>query len=441
MQSNRLIMSKNFTSIVKLVDTSREGDCHAPQNTFKVSADGREISLPPSQPLPLGPSSKNKLVSLCFDKILSAEVPGPSLYKQSIKEVVESVLLGYHGTVLALGSAETRQEKSDSVWNTSQGITQNVASHIFRCLKKTKQSKTKSSASNLIVLCSYIMVLNEEVRDLLFEGLSEDDDLPPKLTVSNGILPRASQHIVKAGKKVGIMLRSGKEMQARILSHTITKSTAVQNHSSIFTLTVEYSQFGTINAPVSGTFSLVDLGDSNPLGHRQKHMIGDRAEASVQSLFTFADVVESLTPNVAEYDASMLTSTNSAFNLENDSSFHPCVPSTTDNNLHSQSVLTQLIKESLGGNCKALLITYSPSHFNPSSHSSVFETLKIASRARIIQNTPNKRDLAEKALMSAYLRGLQEMYGKDIQKREAGEGCEEDEEMGTDTEEDTEVDR
>ena len=64
------------------------------------------------------------------------------------------------------------------------------------------------------------------------------------------------------------------------------------------------------------------------------------------------------------------------------------------------------------------MITYVPELVQPTRCGEMYETLKLSSRARMIHNTPNKRDLAEKALMSAYMRGLQDMYGQGVMAKQ-----------------------
>ena len=419
-------MAKNFSSVLKLVESPYSSERlrksqSDPEIALDVDIARAKLSLPAEQPHPRNDtfSSPSKQVSLCFDKIFPNEVSCSSLYKQSAKEIVGSALLGYHATVITLSSSETEKEKSEFLWSDSHGIIQNAINQIFYCLKRSKKSQPKSSVANLVILCSYVVLIEEDVRDLLFDFSSDteqgwnkkDSDLPPSLTVMSGKVIKLSQHVITASSKVKSMLRYGREMKRKILN-TYTSELGTPNHQAIFTLTVEYSHPGSINAPISGTLSFIDIAASDPLGMRQKFMVEDVLKKSVLSLFTFADVVESLTSHMAMFDA--VKTPNSAFNPENETSFLPFTPSPDNSDLYKKSILTQLMKESVGGNCKTLLITYIPAYVHVSSYMVVYETLKLASRARIIQNSPNKRDLAEKALMSAYLRGLEEMYGKKV---------------------------
>lgn len=417
-------MAKHFTSVLKLVETSLhsdnklQGEIGPPEVSMQVDAEGSKLTLALQADQPHPPNS-SKLVTLCFDKVLPADVSGSSLYKQTAKEVVENALLGYHGTVITFSNSMAEREKSESMWGASDGMILRATKQVYRCLRKSKESRSKSSASNLVILCSFVMIAEEEVRDLL---CNLDDDnavdvettyLPPKLEIVNGRVRGGTQHSLTTSKEVLAILRCGENMKRKILgTYTSSRSTfpLMQMHHTIFTLTVEFNQFGSMNAPVSGNLVFVDLAVADPLAKRQSFMKGDTADRKVMSLFAFANVVEHLSPNMVALDAA--TSSESAFSQEAERSFLPHVPISENSNPHEGSLLTQLIKNSLGGNCKTLLVTYIPTHTQVNHISELVATLKLASRARTIQNTPNKRDLAEKALMSAYLRGLEEVYGQ-----------------------------
>jgi len=153
----------------------------------------RPIALP--QPHPL--SCEQQPIIFTFDRIYSAEEDDYALYKHSIKEVVESTLLGYHGTVLFFGSPCHETGNPPSNATTSYAICK-AATQMFRCLKKSRRSKSHS-VSNLVVLSSFLVVIDENVHDLL-HGYSPDGGSEPvnevveipKLSFVNGTVIRAS---------------------------------------------------------------------------------------------------------------------------------------------------------------------------------------------------------------------------------------------------------
>lgn len=406
----------------------------------------RTVTLPATQPLPLSPLRNAQLqeIRFSFDRVFGPSDASDAIYKQSVKEIVENCLLGYHATVVSFGTESDHEQTG----NQEGVLICKAAEQIFRCLKKSRRSKSRSSASNLVVLCSYAIITQEKVYDLLFgynsstqqtsevprprescSGNAIDIELPPELQVLNGSILGASQHKVKSGRKLAPLLKFGRETESKIVKFDQLQSRkdglsprAMQgvhpnvpgntHHHTVFTLTVEYSQFGSMNAPVSGNLMFVDVAASDPLANRQRHTTGDQIAPRFVSLFTFADVINSLTSNASAIEG--MGSSGSTYNTDGEGTQLPCVPETMSKELYQNSLLTQVLQDSLGGNCKTLLITYVPELVLPARYGEMYETLKLASRARMIQNTPNKRDLAEKALMSAYMRGLQEMYGQGV---------------------------
>lgn len=455
-------MSKNFTSVVKLIgplqpeseeSAARASTIDTGSNLLQIQ--DRAVTLPATQPLPLSPLRNTQLqeIRFNFDRVFGPSDAPDAIYKQSVKEIVESCLLGYHATVVSFGTELDRKQSGN---REESVLICKAAEQIFRCLKKSRRSKSKSrsSTSKLVVLCSYAIIAQEKVYDLLFgydtstpqqstaegsrprgieggDGNTIDVELPPELQLLNGSILGASQHKVKSGKKLAPLLKFGRETESKIIeferlrqsrgedgsSHHramqgVNQTVPGNAHHTVLTLTVEYSQFGSMNAPVSGNLMFVDVAASDPLANRQRHTTGDQIAHEFVSLFTFADVIDSLTSNAAAIEG--VRSSGSMYNIDGEGTQLPCVPETMSKELYQNSLLTQVLQDSLGGNCKTLLITYVPELVLPARYGELYETLKLASKARMIQNTPNKRDLAEKALMSAYMRGLQEMYGQGV---------------------------
>ena len=398
-------MSKHFNSVLRVEEA---GGAKENGRRLTVSEDRKTVALGHGQPHPL--SREQQGLVFAFDRVYSADEDDNALYKHSIKEVVESTLLGYNGTVLFFGSA---RDGSGTSINLRDAITNcaicKAAAQIFRCLKKSRRSKSQST-SNLVVLSSFVMVVDETIHDLLHgflqDGGSDLDGVEfPKLSFVNGAVIKASVQEVNTTSKVVAVQKYGSQMRGKILQAYGRSEDQLASHHTIFTLTVEYAQFGSMNSPISGNLSFVDVGTAGPL--TQRYTTGNQVDKSVVSLFTFADVIDSLTLSIGMLQGK----SEFMMNLDSEGTPLPCVPSTDTSELYKKSVLTQLLKEALGGNCKTLLICHTPEEFANSSYDEVCESLKLASKARVVQNAPNKRDLAEKALMSAYMKELQLTYG------------------------------
>lgn len=418
------MMSKYFTSVVKLVERSGEaGASDDAAGEVLVRADqgegGSKLTFrcsqphPPPQHRPPSSSSSRDQVTLTFDRIFPQDLSSSDLYKETVKEVVEGVLLGYHGTVITLSPSHSQGQRSEALWGKGEGLILRATRQMCRCLRRSRKSKSKSSTSSLVILCSLVAIVEEEVRDLLYdastgvgERVTEATDLPPKLELVNGRLQGASQCPLGSSSEAAKMFEHARETKERLLK-SYPDSSRIHHHT-VLTLTVEFGHFGSMTAPVSGNLVFVELSASDPLIQRQSHTRGEVVDKKVRSLFAFADVVRSLTVGGNQTTSDL------------DTELNPHVPTASSEtpDLHESSMLTQLIGESLGGNCKTLLMTFVDPRTPSAASSELLETLKLASRARTLQNAPNKRDLAEKALMSAYLRGLEEVYGTGVRAQE-----------------------
>ena len=372
-------LSNYFSSVLRIVqhiDKTSADDLHAGDDSreqetpgqvvakIQAAGDGKFASIEVSGDQPRPP-----LVE--FDQIC---LPGDAAYGKLIAELVESTLLGFHGTVINLGLEASHRKEFLS--DPNHGAIVRAARQILKCLKKTQRSR---SVANLVVLCSYLLVAEETVHDLLdrdagVEGATEVTEKRGLGVFKNGNEVTVTLVQAKATSDVTRMLVKGTEVGSQIVSKEQV------SYHTIFTIRVEYAQFGSMAAPVSGTLSLVDLGTTDIL-----YPASGESQAVVEtpslSLSSFAATVETLT---SEGHAS---------------------PN------HGKSILMQLLKEALGGNCKTLLLCDVPEQITSASFTAYVETLKLASRARKIKNTPDRTELARKALMDAYMKELRMLHG------------------------------
>ena len=356
-------MPRHFSSVLRIV--SRQGYGQQQQsdniNTLTICGDGKSVELP----------KDHAEKPFTFDRVHFAADDNTSVYKGSVKEIVEGSLLGYNGTIISTGESglEFGDTLSSSA-NRSPGVIIKAADHIFVCIKRSR-SKTGSS---LVVLCSYLAVINEKVYDLLRNYGNEapnSGDFPIVSCKQGQVLGRAAFQ-AKNPAAIRKFLSHGEEVLTRIKTELFPGQEKKIWHT-IFMITVEHAQFGAQFAPVSGTLSFVQLSASHPSTTEDDTSYG-----------SFVAVIDKL--------ASMKLDLKSA----------------NEQPEYSKSVLTEILKESLGGNCRTVLI----SHVNFALHfpDRALQVLDTGSKACLVRNQPNKRDLAEQALMSAYMKELRQIY-------------------------------
>jgi len=404
-------MQHHFKSVLRLIDSpTRNSDTRE----LQVNRGCSSVSLPPAgSAAKPGRSSAatepHPHLAATFNQVISSSSE-TDLYTEHVKDVVESVLLGYHGTVVSFGPLACTPNRTESL-GAKGGLIHRSAMQILRCLKRSGKSSSKSSSysCNLVILGSYIILMDEQARDLLSDFSLPDKSqqaaasrFSPALNERDNELQNVSSHILSSSHALQSLLKHGSE---RIQAICPTSS---QRYHTIFSLSVEYKQFGTVNAPISGNLSFVNISPTDPLSQRNQVLtrVNSTPRTETLSLFTFADAIEAF-------------ARKSATSAEETDLFASAIH-VSPSEVCSQSLLTRLLSESLGGNCKTILITYFPSAVPSSFSAEDFQTLTLASQARLIENKPSKKDLAEKALMSAYMKGLEEKYGQEVKTKDDG---------------------
>ena len=311
------------------------------------------------------------VVPFQFDRIYGCDADNATVYQDTIREVVESTLSGYNGTVIALGNHEGH---SSTLLNHSSrkdlvGAVLRAAEQIFHCVKK---GKAKTGAK-LVVLCSYIAVMEDDCFDVL-ASISEGSGHLSTLHMEDGQLHGLTQCQTKSVSQVRKYLKKG--------SHLMSSIQCQKQIHSFFMYTVEHAKMGTSFSPVSGTLMMADIQVKLSPSDKERVSYG-----SVQELFTKMEILsQGIVDNTA---------------------------------VKPKSPVAEILNSSIGGNCKTVLLPHLPE--NVSNVTSTAAFLSVVSKARHIKNSPDKRDLAERALMSAYLRelGVTKLV---LQKDTLGEG-------------------
>ena len=383
-------MSEHFTSVLRVRQAHQSSEVQ-----LSVSSDGKAVSLPQLNP---APPTSSRVQRFTFDGVYAASEDDKTVYRNGVRKIVESTLLGYNGTVLSLeiGAADNSKRLHDSIARASE--------QIFRCLKKSK------SSVNLVVNCSFVAVASERAYDLLagFSALKDGREVtktePPCFRPLSCVddRPEASVHEAESQSQVFTLLEHGHGKEAQLVAWLDNQQRAEETtnghyHHTILSLTVEYSHFGTMNAPVSGALSFVRLSRPRPLARRDQYSAEGGVDHRVLSLLALEELVTALTPD-----------TSSSADQPSLQSASPQQPE--DEKLYSKSLLTRLMKDALGGNCKTVFMCSVPESLPTSCLPEASAALRLVSRARHIQNKPNRRDLAERALMSAYMRELRLRY-------------------------------
>ncbi|XP_064426648.1 stAR-related lipid transfer protein 9 isoform X5 [Mirounga angustirostris] len=350
--------------------------------------------------------SREKVVAFGFDYCYwSVNPEDPEYASQDVvfqdlgTEVLSGAAKGYNICLFAYG--QTGSGKTYTMLGTpaSVGLTPRICEGLF-----IREEDCAPLPSSRRIKVSFLEIYNERVRDLLKQSdqkksytlrVREHPEMGPYV---QGL----SQHVVTNYKQVIQLLEEG-------IANRITAATHVHEASSrshvIFT--IYYTQAileNNLRSEIASKINLVDLAGSERADPSYcKDRITEGANIN-KSLVTLGIVISTLAQNSQAF--SSCQSFNSTASDAGDSGI-PISPSGTSSGggpsrrqsyiPYRDSVLTWLLKDSLGGNSKTIMVaTVSPAH---TCYSETMSTLRYASNAKHIINKPRVNEDANMKLI------------------------------------------
>ncbi|VDK86981.1 unnamed protein product [Onchocerca ochengi] len=252
-----------------------------------------------------------------FDGVYYMDATAEQIYNEIVYPLVESVIQGYNGTVFAYGqtgSGKTYSMQGDDNVPSQKGIIPRAFEHIFEATATTDNAK-------FLVHASYLEIYNEEVHDLL--STNHNKKLEIKEHSERGVyVAGLSMHVCHDYKACQRLMKEGSEN--RHVGATLMNKDSSRSHS-IFTVYVEVAlNNGSIRI---GKLNLVDLAGSER--QAKTGTTGDRFKEATKinlSLSALGNVISAFVDGKSKH-----------------------IP-------YRDSKLTRLLKDSLGGNMKTIMI-------------------------------------------------------------------------------------
>ena len=323
--------------------------------------------------------------SYTLDRVYGPDSTTASLYENSLRQIVESAMDGYHASVFAYGQTNTGKTFTMTGTKESPGIVPLAIEDCFRVIE------TLDSPREYLLRVSYMEIYNEQIIDLLsanpqpiriFE--SKDGDV-----VVRGL----SEEVVSSPAQAFSLICEGEKRRQ-------VGSTNMNTHSSrshtIFRVWIESrsSEYAHSNVSIS-SLSLVDLAGSESI--RLTGSIGERRKEGLyinKSLMALGQVV---------YKLSEMERQGASEKVH--------IP-------YRDSKLTRLLQPSLSGNAQIVIIcNISPqaSHLEESHN-----TLKFATRAKRIKQKAVRTEVTdEKTLLQSYRQEIEDLKEQLRQAQEA----------------------
>ncbi|KFP31742.1 StAR-related lipid transfer protein 9, partial [Colius striatus] len=347
--------------------------------------------------------SREKTVAFSFDYCYwSVDPEDPKYASQEMvfqdlgTSVLSGAFRGYNICLFAYG--QTGSGKTYTMMGTpaSIGLTPRICQGLFS--RKDDYSEQTASCR---VKVSFLEIYNERVRDLLKQP---DRKKPYTLRVrehpeTGPYVQGLTQHLVTDYKQVVQLLEEG--ISKRITAATHIHSASSRSHA-IFT--IHYTQAileNNLPSEIASKINLVDLAGSERADPSYcKDRIAEGANIN-KSLVTLGIVISTLAQNSQMFSScqSINTITSEGESSPADS---PSAGSVSGARRpayipYRDSILTWLLKDSLGGNSKTIMIaTISPAS---SSYNETMSTLRYASNAKNIINKPRVNEDANVKLI------------------------------------------
>ena len=294
------------------------------------------------------PGRRSKDHTFGFDRVFDENTSQGDVYEATTRNLLDSVLDGYNATVFAYGA--TGCGKTHTITGTVQqpGVIFLTMQELFERISERSEEKVTE------VSLSYLEIYNETIRDLLVPGGSKAglmlrEDANQAVSVA-GLTSHHPQNV----QEVMDMIVRGNEY--RTMSPTEANATSSRSHAVLQINVSQKDRNADVNEPhTMATLSIIDLAGS------------ERASATKnrgERLMEGANINKSL------------LALGSCINAL-------CDPRKKNHVPYRNSKLTRLLKFSLGGNCKTVMIVcVSPSsqHFDETQN-----TLRYANRAKNIQ--------------------------------------------------------
>ncbi|BGP12689.1 hypothetical protein JCM10213_008827 [Rhodosporidiobolus nylandii] len=289
---------------------------------------------------------KVKDMRFCFDRVFDEDCGQEEVYDGSAKELVGHVMEGFHSTVFAYGATGCGKTHTISGSATQPGIVFLIMKDLF------DRIAAKSDEVDFSLTVSYLEIYNETIRDLLApeSGVLQLRDSQEGMPTPAGLSskePTCAQDVVE-----WITLGNNN----RQVNATEANATSSRSHAVLRVMVTQKPKAGGLtDTKTSACLSVIDLA-----GSERASATKNRGERMTEG---------------SNINRSLLALGNCINAL--------CDPRRRGHIPYRDSKLTRLLKQSLGGNCKTVMIVC----VSPSSghYDETHNTLQYANRAKEIK--------------------------------------------------------
>lgn len=303
-----------------------------------------------------------KNLNFAFDYVFDPDSMNVDLYEHTSKSILDGLLNGYNCSVFAYGATGSGKTYTMLGTKDQPGITFLTLMDLYQRIEAIKSEKVCE------VAVSYLEVYNEQIKDLLNGKCQLPIREDPKTGV---VIPGLSLHKPQNEQDLLYMLYNGNKNRTQ---HPTDANAESSRSHAVFQVFIRQSD-RTANLVTSvhiAKLCLVDLAGSERGTVTKNNISRKREGANInRSLLALGNVINMLADNKVKAH----------------------IP-------YRDSKLTRLLKDSIGGNCRTVMIAaISPS---AKSYEDTYNTLKYADRAKHIRADLKKNIMNVKSHFSKY---------------------------------------
>ncbi|KAJ1722503.1 tubulin-dependent ATPase kip3 [Coemansia erecta] len=329
---------------------------------------------------------RHKDIRFVFDRVYGEESTQGDVYEGTTRGLLDSVMGGYNATVFAYGATGCGKTYTISGSAEDPGVIFLTMRELFDRISAAEDEKA------IDVSLSYLEVYNETIRDLLapesggVAGLALREDAQQSITVTG-----LSEHVPGSVDQVIELMERGNAN--RTMSPTEANAVSSRSHAVLQVHVRQRPRASGLQTDVTtATLSIIDLAGSERATVARNSGTRLREGANInRSLLALANCINAL-----------------------------CDVRTKRHVPYRDSKLTRLLKFSLGGNCRTVMITC----VSPAStyYEETHNTLKYANRAKNIKTTVARNTKSTKVHLAQYQGKIREQSEeiKRLQREIAG---------------------
>ncbi|XP_062974860.1 kinesin-like protein KIF18A isoform X2 [Elgaria multicarinata webbii] len=361
----------NFSKVIQVVD----------KHILVFDPKVEEVSFFHGKKLPYRDLTKrqNKDLKFVFDAVFDENSSQLEVFEDTTKNMLDGFLNGYNCTVLAYGATGAGKTYTMLGSPKDPGVMYLTMMQLYNSIDRMKEEK------HCAIAVSYLEVYNEQIRDLLVSSgpLAVRED-PQKGVLVHGL----TLHQPKSADEILQMLDYGNKNRTQ--HPTDVNASSSRSHAVFQVYLRQQDKTASINQNVRiAKMCLIDLAGSERVSATKAKGARFREGANInRSLLALGNVINALADPKSKKQH---------------------IP-------YRNSKLTRLLKDSLGGNCRTVIIAA----VSPSSlfYDDTYNTLKYANRSKDIKSSLKSNVVSLDSHISQYVKICEEQKKEIIMLKE-----------------------